>query len=101
MVLNKRNSEEKYDLFDRGMALLAASKAVTMGIIAAKEDLAKNPSDERAQSALNLFEITIPVLVEWGAELMETMDKEYGPLDERFKEVSGMLHEVFRVPLVN
>lgn len=110
MARNKRSSDakhdrtnrSKYDLVDRVMALFVASMEVTRGIKAANEELAKDPNDERAQSALKLFEITIPVLVDWGAEVTKAMDKECGRAPEVLgKEMRDMLHEVFQVRQVN
>lgn len=102
MARNKRSSEAKYDLADRAVALVSASMAVTRSIMAAKKDLAKNSTDDVAQDALNALEVTLSVLVEWGAELTEAVDKEYGrPTNDDHKEVRDMLHEVFHVPPVN
>lgn len=110
MARNKRNSKNKYgptdqseyDLVDRVMALFVASVEVTRGITTANEDLAKDPNDERAQSAFKLFEITIPVLVDWGAEVTKAMDKECSRATEVLgKEMRDRLHEVFQVQGVN
>jgi hypothetical protein len=102
MARNKRNSQTKFDLSDRAMALLTASMGVTKALMSAKEDLAKDPNDEHAQSALELLEITIAVLVDWGVELTEAIDKEYDrSTDKLGEEMRCMLHEVFQVPLVN
>jgi len=110
MARNKRNSENKhdltnrskYDLVDRVMALFVASMEVTRGITAANKDLAKDPNDEHAQSTSKLFEITIAVLVDWGAELTEAIDKECGRATEVLgKEMRDRLHEVFQVQGVN
>ncbi len=101
MARNGRDSEGRYNIADRGLALVTACMELTKGITAAKEDLAKTPADEHAQDTLGVLEGTLLILVDWGHELTEAFDKEYGPTDEHHREVSEMLHGVFVVPLVN
>ncbi len=98
----RRNFGDKYGLVDRALSLVAGYMEVTRCIVAAEEDLAKNPTDEDTLCVLQAFKITLAVLAVWGAELTDAFDKEYGrPTDEHHREVSEMLHQWFVVPVVN